>query len=190
VSEPNKTSASLVDPIKTEYREVLRAESNALPHAIECGRLLNLAKEHVKAERSKWKDWREINCSEISQESASLYMRLAEHNDLIEKRKAKSISHANEIVREHNRKQSRGDTQPAKIEQKKSSEQKKKLEDALEALAPDELRKMLVDKWDIEQLRELKKLLDDHLGLVAAAKFAKPEISKGVASSPEVGRRV
>jgi hypothetical protein len=45
------SAASFVDLINTEYREVLKAESGALPHAVKCGDYLNRAKESVKAEK-------------------------------------------------------------------------------------------------------------------------------------------
>jgi hypothetical protein len=48
------SAASFVDPINAEYREVVKAEKAALPHAIKCGELLNLAKENVKTEKMKW----------------------------------------------------------------------------------------------------------------------------------------
>jgi len=95
------TAASLVDPIKAEYQEVMKVENTALPHAIKCGELLKIAKDTVKASRGDWKNWREVNCPEISQETVSLYIRLAEHKDLIARKKATSIRKANEIVREH-----------------------------------------------------------------------------------------
>ena len=47
----SNSAASFVDPINAEYREVVKAERAALPHAIKCGELLNLAKENVKARR-------------------------------------------------------------------------------------------------------------------------------------------
>ena len=56
------SAASFVDPINAEYREVVKAEKSALPHAIKCGELLNLAKENVKAEKMKWGEWLKVNC--------------------------------------------------------------------------------------------------------------------------------
>jgi len=76
----SNSAASFVDPINAEYREVVKAEKAALPHAIKCGELLNLAKENVKEEKMKWGEWLKVNCPDISQETASLYMRLAEQS--------------------------------------------------------------------------------------------------------------
>ena len=90
------SAASFVDPINVEYREVVKAERAALPHAIKCGELLNLAKENVKAEKMKWREWLKVNCPDIAQETASVYMRLAEHKKLVAK--AKSIREARELL--------------------------------------------------------------------------------------------
>src|SRR5262249_59335723 len=90
------SAASFVDPINAEYREVVKAEKSALPHAIKCGELLNLAKENVKAEKMKWGEWPKVNCADIAQETASLYMRLAEHKTKVSK--AKSIREARDLL--------------------------------------------------------------------------------------------
>jgi hypothetical protein len=90
------SAASFVDAINTTYHEVVKAERAALPHAIKCGELLNLAKENVKAEKMKWGEWLKVNCPDIAQETASLYMRLAEHKKLVGK--AKSIREARELL--------------------------------------------------------------------------------------------
>jgi hypothetical protein len=96
MTRETKTAASFVDLINAAYREVVKAESSALPHAIKCGEFLNLAKENVKAEKKKWGDWLSANCPEIAQETASLYMRLAEHK--VKVSKAKSVREARELL--------------------------------------------------------------------------------------------
>jgi len=181
------SAASFIDQIKAEYREVVKSESSALPHAIKCGEFLKLAKENLKTEKGgKWSDWRETNCSEISQETASLYMRLAENKKLI-MGKAKSIREADEIVRKAKAK-TRTTTATKQADANEPGggfvheKPAPKLEDELETLAPDEVCKMLVASWDDDQLRRLTNLLDDHLKRVAAATatMAKPTISNTV----------
>src|SRR6516162_5143699 len=76
---PKDNALSFVGQIKTEHKAVLKADGEALKHAIECGKYLNLAKENVVAAKVKWTKWREENIPEISQQTASLYMRLAEN---------------------------------------------------------------------------------------------------------------
>ena len=59
----SNSAASFIDQINAEYREVVKAESGALPHAIRCGEFLTLAKENLKAEKGgKWSEWLETNC--------------------------------------------------------------------------------------------------------------------------------
>src|SRR5262249_11548446 len=70
---------AFVGQIMTEHKAVLKADGDALKHAIECGKALNLAKENVLAAKGKWSKWREEHIPEISQQTASLYMRLAEN---------------------------------------------------------------------------------------------------------------
>src|SRR6516225_1909961 len=92
------TSAlAFVGQIQTEHKAVLKADGEALKHAIECGKYLNLAKENVLAARGKWTKWREENIPEISQQTASLYMRLAENED--QAAKCSSIRQADELLR-------------------------------------------------------------------------------------------
>jgi hypothetical protein len=99
---PKSSAAAFVDLINDEYREIIKAESGALPHALKCGDYLNRAKESVKSEkRQKWSEWLKLNCPDISQETASVYMRLDEFKDLIQKKKSKTIAEAREMIREH-----------------------------------------------------------------------------------------
>jgi hypothetical protein len=79
-TEPKDNAHVYVGQIRTEHKAVLRADGDALKHALECGRLLNLAKENVESitkPKRKWSTWREEHCPEISQETSSVYMRLA-----------------------------------------------------------------------------------------------------------------
>ena len=80
---PKPNALAFVGQIKTEHKAVLKADGEALKHAIECGKYLNLAKENVVAAKGKWGKWREENIPEISQQTASLYMRLAENEEAI-----------------------------------------------------------------------------------------------------------
>jgi hypothetical protein len=94
---PKSSAASFIDQIKDEYHQVVAAEGGALPHAIKCGEYLTLAKENLKAERGgKWSDWLKTNCPDIANETANLYMRLAEHKAKVGK--AKSINAARKLL--------------------------------------------------------------------------------------------
>jgi hypothetical protein len=178
------SAASFIDQIKVEYREVVKAETSALPHAIRCGEFLNLAKENLKAERGgKWKDWLETNCPEIAQETASLYMRLAEHKAKLGK--AKSIREARELLP---RGKPRG-TPPTSGPQS-SNDNSGTFEDEIEVRAADELFPVLVEHWEDDALEQLAKLITDHqqkkksVAAAASATSPKPPISNAVTNSP------
>jgi hypothetical protein len=183
------SAASFVDPINAEYREVVKAERAALPHAIKCGELLNLAKENVKAEKMKWGEWLKVNCPDIAQETASLDMRLAEHKAKVSK--AKSIREARELLP---KKEPRGPTKEPKPDAEEPDFEQMpddvpSFEDELETLAPDELCNMLVETWDDDdKLAQLFKLIGDHLKKKSAA--PRPEISNAVTNpAPSVALR-
>jgi hypothetical protein len=169
----SNSASSFVDPINAEYREVVKAEKSALPHAIKCGELLNLAKENVKAEKMKWGEWLKVNCPDIAQESASLYMRLAEHKTKVSK--AKSIREARELLQKakpHGREPeiSNGvtnSTDPAVVLQATDAgeiianiaDDADKLEEIAKAsivkLTPDKVCIALTKAWSADQLRDL-----------------------------------
>ena len=177
------SASSFVDPINAEYREVVKAEKSALPHAIKCGELLNLAKENVKAEKMKWGEWLKVNCPDIAQETASLYMRLAEHRAKVSK--AKSIREARELLpkakprgREREPEISNGvtnSTDPAVVLQATDAgeiianikDDSDKLEEVAKAsivkLAPDKVCDALIKVWTDDQLRDLIKRVNVYL---------------------------
>jgi len=177
------SAASFVDQINTEYREVVKAEKSALPHAIKCGELLNLAKENVKAEKMKWGEWLKVNCPDIAQETASLYMRLAEHKSKVGK--AKSIREARELLpkakprgREPEPEISNGvtnSTDPAVVLQATDAGEiianiqgdADKLEEVAKAsivkLTPDKVCVALTKAWSAEQLHDLVKRVNAYL---------------------------
>jgi hypothetical protein len=188
---PKSSAAAFVDLINDEYREVIKAESGALPHALKCGDYLNRAKESVKSEkRQKWSEWLKANC-EISQETASVYMRLDEFKDLIQKKKAKTIAEAREIIREHRQ---RTREKPAKPDADKPaggfdpSNDKSSVavqNHQLADLGADELCTMLASSWEDDELRKLAKLITDHLAKKSSL-FPRPEFSSGATNFPKV----
>ena len=172
------TAASFIDQINSAYREVVKAEHAALPHAIKCGEFLKLAKENLKAEKGgKWKEWLEANC-EIAQETASLYMRLAEHKKLVAK--AKSIREARDLLPKKEPRGATKEPEPDVEEPDFEQQPDQSLEDELQVLAPDELCRMLVETWDDDQLGQLAKLIGVHL----EKKKSASEISNTVTNSP------
>jgi len=122
-----------------------------------------------------------VNCPGIAQETASLYMRLAEHKAKVGK--AKSIREARELLPKA---KPRGTpptpTTPADVVL--DSSDSASFEDELEALAPDELCTMLIENWDDDdKLRELMQLINKHLQ-AKAPPLSRPPISNAVTNSP------
>jgi hypothetical protein len=194
---PKSSSAAFVDLINDEYREIIKAESGALPHALKCGDYLNRAKESVKAEkRQKWSEWLGLNCPDISQPTASVYMRLDEFKDLIQKRKPKTIAEAREVIREHRQRtrtttpkqpdadKPAGGFDPGAVKVSTAAIENHQLAD----LSADELCIMLASNWEDDELRKLAKLITDHLTKKSAL-FPRPEISSGATNSPMIARR-
>jgi hypothetical protein len=157
---PKSSAAAFVDLINDEYREVIKAESGVLPHALKCGDYLNRAKESVKQEkRQKWSEWLKLNCPDISQETASVYMRLDEFKDLIQKKKAKTIAEAREIMREHRQrtrtmppKQADADKPAGGFDPTAAREPPTAIENhQLADIGADELCTMLASSWEDDE---------------------------------------
>jgi hypothetical protein len=169
---PKDNALSFVGQIKTEHKAVLKADGEALKHAIECGKYLNLAKENVAAGRGKWGKWREENVPEISQQTASLYMRLAEYEEAVAE--CTSIRGADLALRALNAPddpsmksdESAEDeadaadaTNNALLVRKSASPD---LTTTLQALAVDEVCAALIDAWDEPHIIELCNRLHAH----------------------------
>jgi hypothetical protein len=147
---------------------------------------LKLAKENLKAERGgNWSDWLGINCPEIAQETASLYMRLAEHKAKVGK--AKSIREARDLLPKA--KPRGAPKEPKEPQPSGGFEKADKLptfENEIEVRAADELFPVLVERWEDDALAKLAKLITDHL---QQKKSARPEISNAVTNPPSAFRR-
>jgi hypothetical protein len=103
-AKEKKDSASVfVGDILRTYKAAMRVEGEALKAAMECGKYLNLAQENVKADnggkKGKWLPWLKQNCPEISQQTASLYMRLADPENLDKLVGVKTIRDADAALR-------------------------------------------------------------------------------------------
>jgi hypothetical protein len=192
---PKSSSAAFVDLINDEYREIIKAEGGVLPHALKCGDYLNRAKESVKSEkRQKWGEWLKLNCPDISQETASVYMRLDEFKDLIQKKKAKTIAEAREIIREHRQRNRQpkqldadkpaGGFDPAAPKVSTAAVENHQLAD----LGADELCTLLIGSWEDDDLRELAKRITDHLTKKSAL-FPRQEISSAATNAPSFALR-
>jgi hypothetical protein len=163
---------SFVGQIQTEHKAVLKADGEALKHAIECGKYLNLAKENVEAAKPKvkWSSWREQHISEISQETASVYTRLAsayaEDENIFAD--CESIRDAIKKLpkRERKRREKPEDGKPdtgtssALLNPTGASPDLKAM---LQNVAVDEVCSVLTQTWDADQLRDLIKRVNLYL---------------------------
>jgi hypothetical protein len=170
---------SFVGQIMTEHKLVLKADGEALRHAIECGKYLNLAKENVLSTKpkGKWTKWREENIPEISQQTASLYMRLAENED--QAAKCPSIRQADELLRalssnsrsntsdksetdddaDEDEADNADETNNALLARKGVSPD---LTTTLQNVDVDEVCTALISAWDEEHIRQLCDRLREH----------------------------
>jgi hypothetical protein len=179
------SAASFIDQIKAAYREVVKAETSALPHAIRCGEFLHLAQENLKAERGgSWSDWLKTNCNEIAQETASLYMRLAEHKAKLGK--AKSINEARKLLPKA---KPRGTPPPPKPEEPAET-RSETFEEEVTVRAADELFPVLAEHWEDRELEQLVRLITDHLQKKKAAAMSRPGISNTVTNPSGGGGEV
>jgi hypothetical protein len=131
----------------------------------------------------KWGEWLRVNCPDIAQETASLYMRLAEHKSKVSK--AKSIREARELLpkakprgREREPEISNAvtnSTDPAVVLQATDAgeiianiqDDADKLGEVAKAsivkLAPDKVCDALIKVWTDDQLRDLIKRVNAYL---------------------------
>jgi hypothetical protein len=77
----------LAHRIKAEHKAVAAALQSAVLHAMAAGDLLIEAKKQVP--HGKWLPWIDEHCK-LSRRTVQLYMKLAEHREIIEKEQAKS----------------------------------------------------------------------------------------------------
>jgi len=88
VTTPTTGDQALSDvpKIMTAYDKVISASRGSLDYAIEAGDLLNSAKNSL-AKKGEWLRWLGHNLPNIPQTTASLYMRLAENKNVINKQR-------------------------------------------------------------------------------------------------------
>jgi hypothetical protein len=178
---------SLVPQIEVELKAIRDTElghgllcGDALDHAIVAGKLLHTAKETVTSDvvngkKGKWLPWLETNLG-IPQTTASLYMRLAEHKDLVLDYKERvigermSIRQAVALLPPSEKGQKQSATAAQKREQAKAAkaEQARKAiaetirpEEVVADVAVDEFLLMKGDDLDVEDIfNALKSALD------------------------------
>jgi hypothetical protein len=179
----NDTALAFVEQIMTNFRAAASAQRTALDHAIACGKAANLAKENVEAEQGKgnWTAWRETNLPGIPQTTLSLYMRLAENEDLIAD--AESIRAAIEKLPKRPRTKSDDAESDKPAEDEADNEGtvdegsedidwgqtnvSTDLADLLPVVSADDVFPIIRQHWSEEELNKLAGYLDNYLALEA-----------------------
>ena len=185
MSTPNTTKLSAADLAKNAriineaHKEVVTAQQTSLQHAITAGTTLRACKDTIP--HGEWTEWLEKNCPDISEETARLYMRLAdpknadkleeaaEQNgnavaDLSVRGAAKLLAKPRTEEQKAKAKTAAANKAANKANHEAHAVARASIEDQVKALAPDEVFNALRDAhWEIEKLRELANLLNAHL---------------------------
>jgi hypothetical protein len=184
------SALAFIGQIQTEHKAVLKADGDALKHAIECGKYLALAKENVEAAKPKrkWSAWLSEHCPDIHQNTAALYMRLADPDNADAIADCKSIRQADMALRQPRK------PKPGECGYEESTDDSNSHDDdaddhdddladnsqrvvkrvpaspdlttTLLSVDVDEVCAALIDAWDEEHIRDLCNKLHEH--------FAKP----------------
>ena len=183
-SEPDDKCLTLIPQIHEGYKNSVSAAKGFFEYALECGDLLNRAKETVG--KGKWLEWRATHCSFIKQRTASDYMRLATakadgtlNQQALDKLAADgelSIRGAIALLPKRTRTPSEntppepnknGDETPVVSPNAagaiQSAQASPDLEELLPTVGPDEVFKVIREKWTLEELAKLARSIDDFL---------------------------
>jgi hypothetical protein len=82
MSDQPEKGLSYVDQIKEAYDALMGSHQTSLMHALILGDLLNQAKDAVG--HGNWANWLKKHCSQISQRTANVYMKLAVNKEKFE----------------------------------------------------------------------------------------------------------
>jgi hypothetical protein len=196
-SQPNKSgwfhrapkpdkAMSFVSQILKAHQDYVDGAKGTLKYAYRAGELLVLAQETVKADNGakngKWEEWRNKYLSSIPQTTASMYMRLWNNKNVIEKQQRVvgnlaadgelSLRAALALIPPSAAAQARAEkAKAARAENKAAAEAAQtakhkgptKIEDLLPNLAPDEVFEAVKRCWDRDQIDELCLALAAHL---------------------------
>jgi hypothetical protein len=180
---PNDNALSFVGQIMTAYKAILKAEGSALERAIECGKCLALAKENVEEAKPKrkWSAWLAEHCPDIHQNTAALYMRLADNAEEIAD--CKSIREADMKLRQPRKCNDDEDDSDVESSNDKAGDNSQRvvrrspdLTMTLQCVDVDEVCTALIDAWDEEHIRQLCDRLHAH--------FTKPKELRHAPSAP------
>jgi hypothetical protein len=157
---------SYVQRIIAAYEKATNATKGSLAHAIEAGELLNSAKEALP-KKGEWLRWLGHNLPNIPQTTASLYMRLAENKNVIDKQRVASaidqgglsIRAAAKFIPSSAKAIEAAATRAATKAAKKAVAAANQVEDLLRDLAVDEVYTALKNTMSVEYLLELAHMI-------------------------------
>jgi hypothetical protein len=157
---------SYVPQIRAAYEKVINASRGSLNYAIEAGELLNSAKQAM-ATKGGWLRWLGHNLPDIPQTTASLYMRLAENKNVIDKQRVASaidkgklsIRAAAKLIPQTEKAKAAAAERAATKAKNKATKAAEGLEEQLRDLAVDEVYTALKNTMSVEYLLELAQLI-------------------------------
>ena len=157
---------SYVPKIIAAYDKVISATKGSLDYAIEAGELLNSAKDALP-KKGEWLRWLGHNLPNIPQTTASLYMRLAENKDVIDKQRVASaidegrlsIRAAAKLIPPSATAKAAAATRAATKAANKAVAAAKQIEDLLQDLAVDEVYTALRNTNEVGYLLELAHMI-------------------------------
>jgi 2-oxoglutarate dehydrogenase complex dehydrogenase (E1) component-like enzyme len=157
---------SYVPKIIAAYQKTISASNGSLAHAIEAGELLNSAKEALP-KKGGWLRWLGHNLPDIPQTTASLYMRLAENKNVIDKQRVASaieegklsIRAAAKLIPQSAKSMETAAKRKATVADNKAAAAANQIEDLLRDLAVDEVYTALKNTMSIEDLLQLARMI-------------------------------
>jgi hypothetical protein len=166
VTTPTTDPLSYVPQIMDAYDKAAKASKGSLAYAIEAGDLLNSAKKAL-GKTGKWLRWLGHNLPDVPQETASLYMRLAENKDVIDQQRvasaigegALSIRAAAKFIPQSATAKAAAAKRAATLAEKNAVAAANQIEDLLRDLAVDEVYTALKSTHDVGYLLELGEMI-------------------------------
>jgi Protein of unknown function (DUF3102) len=167
--------------INAAHRQVVQANKTSIEKAIEAGEILRACKKSVG--HGAWSKWLHDNCREISEETARLYMRLADPENAPKLEEAAkqngngvadlSVRGAAQVLREEPTEQQKAERKKKRTEKERAEAETRAVEDAARAAAliPKQLKHMDVNQvlnllthtFDDDYLDTLMEALRKHL---------------------------
>jgi hypothetical protein len=167
----------LAKQINDEYSVILDSERSNLQRALAIGAKLKALRPRIAPNHGDWQAKLKLHCPKLSYETATLYIRLHDNLEALEKHAAgKSVETTDLTIEEARKAIAKKGTGGNASGGTKRQQNKKPDEPAsqpsaaapppeeiVKALAPDKLFGILKDHYEADQLRDLERMLRVHL---------------------------